>query len=81
MKRTTILADESLLLEIKQLGDEMGKGFSEIVREALEDYVRVHRKKRKPISFIGLGRSGHSDVSSRAEEILEEDVDSKVGWS
>ena len=32
-------------------------------------------------SFIGIGRSGQKDLSSRAEEILEQEADRREGWS
>ncbi len=81
MKRTTILADEALLLETKQLAEETGRSFTEIVHEALRDYLKTHRRQRKPISFAGIGRSGRTDVSEAAEEILREDSDKAAGWS
>ncbi|MBI4321740.1 MAG: CopG family transcriptional regulator [Chloroflexi bacterium] len=81
MKRTTILADESTLLEIKQLAEEQEQSVSDVIREALSEYVATRRKpERGHISFIGAGRSGRTDISERAEEILQDAVKPHEGW-
>ena len=82
MKRTTIVADEGLLLEIKQLAEEQEHSVSDVIQEALQAYVKSRRRaKRGRISFAGAGQSGHADVSERAEEILESDADLRRGWT
>lgn len=75
MKRTTIVADEGLLLEIKQLAEQQNESISEVIQAALGEYVRRRRPaKRGTISFVAAGRSGHAEVSERVEEILESDA-------
>lgn len=71
MKRTTIVADESLLLELKHQAKREGKTVSELIREALEEYRR-RSKGKKTLSFVGAGRSGRKDISEKSEKILEE---------
>ncbi len=71
MKRTTIVADESLLLELKHQAKREGRTVSELIREALEGYLRRGEKK-KTLSFVGAGRSGRNDISEKSEEILEQ---------
>lgn len=71
MKRTTIVADESLLLELKHRAKREGRTISELIREALNDYLRRGERK-KTLSFVGAGRSGRSDISEKSEEILEQ---------
>ncbi len=71
MKRTTIVADEALLLELKHQAKREGKTVSELIREILNDYLRRDKKKRI-LSFIGAGRSGQNDISEKCEEILEQ---------
>ena len=61
MKRTTILADESVLLELKHRAKREGRTVSEVIREALEDYLRRGEKK-KTLSFVGAGRSGRKSI-------------------
>jgi len=81
MKRTTILADDELLLEVKKLAEEANKTTTAVIHEALAEYVARHRPRRKSISFIGLGHSGHTDTSERAEDILAAEIDPATGWS
>ncbi len=80
MKRTTILLDESLLLDIQQLAEEENTTASRVIREALAEYVAVRRKPRPRLSFQAIGDSGQGDVSERAEEILAEDARPPEGW-
>jgi len=70
LKRTTILADESVLLELKHRAKREGRTVSEVIREALEDYLRRGEKK-KTLSFVGAGRSGRKSISEKSEEILK----------
>ncbi len=80
MKRTTIVAHQGLLLEIKQLAEEQEQSVSDVIQEALRAYVKSRRRaKRGKISFLSAGQSGHADVSERAVEILEPDVDRAAG--
>jgi hypothetical protein len=70
MKRTTIFADDTLIREFKDLAREENRSIADMVREAMEEYVRLKRRKRKGLSFIGVGSSGRSDVAKRHEELL-----------
>ncbi len=70
MKRTTIFADDTLISEIKDLAREENRSVAEMVREAMVQYVRQKRQKRRKLSFIGVGSSGRSDVAKRHEELL-----------
>ncbi|WP_461828968.1 ribbon-helix-helix protein, CopG family [Aquifex sp.] len=69
MKRTTIFLEPSLQEEIKLIAKSKGKKVSEIIREALNEYVAKHRQKRK-YPFIGLGKSNRKDISENHEEEL-----------
>lgn len=71
MKRTTILVDESLFLELKHQANREGRTVSELVREALKNYLRRGEKKRA-LSFVGAGKSGRGDISEKSEEIPEQ---------
>ena len=70
MKRTTIFADEYLLNALKHIADEEGISVAETIRQALDRFVAQRQKRRKQLSFIGIGRSGRKDVSERCEELL-----------
>jgi hypothetical protein len=80
MKRTTILADEELLFEVKQLAAREGKSLTDVVREALAEYVAAHRT-RHPLPFIGMGDSGNRDLAYQTEEILAAEADPIQGWA
>jgi hypothetical protein len=80
VKRTTILADEELLLEAKHLAAREGKSLTDVIREALTEYVATHRGHRR-LSFIGLGESGNPQLAHQTEEILAAEVDPVQGWA
>lgn len=81
MKRTTIVAEEGLLLEIKQIADEENHSLSDVIQDALREYVRSKRQaKRGTISFVGAGRSDRTDISEKAEDILDMDIHQNGGW-
>jgi hypothetical protein len=86
MKRTTIMADEGTLLELKAIAQWQGKSTFQVIREALAEYVVTHRAdgryKNPLLALAGLGESsGETDVSERAEEILAAEIDPIRGWS
>ena len=60
MRRTTIVAPDQLLDQIRQAAAERGTSMAVIIREALEDKLRSHR--RRPRS-LGIGASGRSDTA------------------
>ena len=71
MKRTTLFIEEELEEEIKRIARIKGKRTSEVVREALRDYVKRHTSK-KTMSFVGIGESEREDLSETHEEKLWE---------
>jgi hypothetical protein len=80
MKRTTILADEALLLEAKYLAIREGMTFTSLVQEALAEYLAAHRVRSR-LEFIGMGHSGDGTIAQQAEEILGAEIDPIQGWS
>jgi hypothetical protein len=81
MKRTTIMADEELLLEAKHLAQRESKTLSALVQDALQEYIAKHRPKRH-ISFIGIGESDGSPLSVEDQDrMLREGLDPIEGWS
>ena len=83
MKRTTMMIDEETLLELSQIADERNVSASQLVREALAEYVlaaRAEQRSERPLpSFIGIGE-GPADLSERAEELLAQLTDLERGW-
>lgn len=74
MKRTTILADEDLLLRLRLIAKRRRVGTSAVIREALAEYVAKAEPDKRPraFSFIAMGDSGHTDTGKRAKEIVAE---------
>ena len=71
MKRTTIFGDEFIFLGLKELAKEKKVSFSRIIRMALEHFLTISdKKKKKKLSFIGIGDSGRVDISQNAEDLL-----------
>jgi hypothetical protein len=83
MKRTTIMIEEETLLELSQIADERNVSASQLVREALAEYVlpaRAEYRSARPLpSFIGIGE-GPADLSERAEDLLAQLTDLERGW-
>lgn len=74
MHRTTVYLGEEVAVAIRHLAESQNRSQAEIIREALQKYVKEAEQKgnRPPIQGIGAYRSGRSDVSERAEELLRE---------
>ncbi|MCX8027307.1 MAG: ribbon-helix-helix protein, CopG family [Thermodesulfovibrionales bacterium] len=70
MKRTTIFADETLLNEIKEISQEENRSIAEVLRDAMQNYIKQKRCKKKRLSFIGIGKSSRKDIAERHEEVL-----------
>ncbi|MDX1520281.1 MAG: CopG family transcriptional regulator [Anaerolineae bacterium] len=87
MKRTTIMVDETLIYEIKQLAEQQNKSTASVIREALAQYVTEQHKLAPPenplLGLVGLGASDEpTDVRDGGDEaILREGLDPVHGWS
>ncbi len=83
MKRTTIIVDEEILLELAQITAGRGLSTSEVIREALAEYVAAGRAgqpaNRRLPSFVGIGQ-GPTDLGQRAEDYLDQLTDPKHDW-
>lgn len=86
MKRTTIMVEEELLYEIKQLAQQQDKSASSVIREALAAYVTAQHKVAPPenplLGILGLGASDEAmDLSDGGDEaLLQAGVQSVYGW-
>ena len=72
MSRTTIMADDALLEQLRAIAKHEGISLGEVMRQGLE--WRALQRRRGPPSFIGTVESddGPGDTAERAEEILLE---------
>jgi predicted transcriptional regulator len=75
MKRTTIFIDESLERDLQLLAERQGCSKAAVVRTALERYVKQEKQRAElDLGFVGVGRSGRSDIAERHEEYLWQDL-------
>jgi hypothetical protein len=70
MVKTTLYLETDTLQVLEQLANAQGRSQAEIIREALAVYTE--RGPRPALKGIGAYRSGRSDVSERAEDLLRE---------
>ena len=71
MKRTTIFLDEAAERELDFLAQRRGEPKATLVREAIGEYlVRRRDAPGTALAFVGIGRSGRSDIADRHEELL-----------
>lgn len=70
MKRTTIFAGDDLISELKSLSAQENRSMADVVREAMEEYVKRKRKNVRKFSFVGIGNSGRRDVAEEHERLL-----------
>jgi hypothetical protein len=64
MHRTTIVAPDQLIEQLRRLAAERGESMAELIREALEEKV-VRSRSPRPRS-LGSGASGHTDTARLA---------------
>ncbi len=69
MEKTTLYLDRDDYRKLKRIAELRQRAPAALVREAITEYVARHSASRMPRS-IGAFRSGRSDVSERAEELL-----------
>ncbi len=71
MKRTTIFLDETAERELDFLAQRRGEPKALLVREAIGEYlVRCRKTPESTLAFVGIGRSGRSDIAERHEGLL-----------
>jgi hypothetical protein len=72
MSRTTIMAPDDLLDELRAMARERGVSLGQEIREALVLHTRLRSRRRPRLRFIGAIATGEpgDDTASRIEEIL-----------
>lgn len=68
MVKTTVYLEDDIALKVRQIATAAGRSQAEVIREALRAYTQEIERPRP--KGIGKYRSGRSDVSENAEEIL-----------
>src|SRR5262249_36730910 len=80
MKTTTVFLYETTECDLKALARQQGRPVADMIREAIAEYVtREKGKARRPLRFLGIGRSGHTDTAERHEELLFTELDAHGG--
>lgn len=69
MQKTTIYLDADDYRKLKRLAQGRGCAPAQLVREAVAEYAVRHGRQRRAKS-VGAFRSGHRDLSERAEILL-----------
>ncbi len=68
MKPTTIYLPEETEAHLQQLALEIGRSPTEIIQEAVSNYLSL--QKRKLPKSVGMGASSMPDLAKRSEELL-----------
>jgi len=67
--KTTVYLDADSYRRLQAVAARTGRPTAELVREAVAEYARRHTVGR--VRSLGAGRSGRTDLGSRAEELLK----------
>lgn len=70
MKRTSIFADDALLLDLKRVSEQEKKSLAQVMREAFEAHVARKRSPAARFSSAGKFDSGRRDIAEKHEELL-----------
>jgi len=83
MRTIEITADEELVHTLEVLAQADSKSLEDLSREVLSQYAKQSEVRDNPrrFSFIGIGHSGRSDLSTRVERTLAEAANRREGWS
>ena len=73
MKKTMIYLEDDQFLLLKRTAASSNRKMSEIIREALSNYLKGKKKKLDYFSFVGIGHGPkNGKTSEQAEDILRE---------
>ena len=70
MDKTTVYLEGGDYRRLKRVAARRRVPPAQLLREAVAEYVARHDTERRPRA-IGAGRSGRSDLSERAEALLD----------
>ena len=68
MRRTTVKLPDELDARLRHEAQRRGTTISELTRIAIEAHIGSGPRRR--LGAAGAGRSGHTDISERIEEII-----------
>ncbi len=65
--------NETTDLELAQLAKQQGRSKAELIRSALDEYVKRADRETRPVpDWVGMGNSGGARIAERDEELLQE---------
>ncbi|MDP9483112.1 MAG: ribbon-helix-helix domain-containing protein [Chloroflexota bacterium] len=72
-RRTTILADADLLERVDRLARRERTTKTAVIVAALEAWLEAHERS-EPLTFVGIGRSGHGRLSLDGRSIARREM-------
>jgi len=74
MRKTMVYLEDNQFILLKRVAASSKKRMSEIIREALSEYLRNNKSEKSDyLSFVGIAEGPEQGrVSEQAEEILKE---------
>lgn len=87
MKRTTIMVEEELLYDLKQIAQQQNASTASIIREALVAYVTDRQQAENyenpllRLAALGAIAAPIDMADGRDEEILRAEIHPIYGWS
>jgi predicted transcriptional regulator len=72
MRRTTVKLPDDLDARLRHEAERRGVTIADVTRTALEQHLGTGGRRK--LSAAAAGRSGHSDISERIEEILAAEI-------
>jgi plasmid stability protein len=69
MRRTTVKIPDDLDARLRHEAQRRGVTIADVTRDALAEHLGSGKRRR--LGAAAAGRSGHTDVSARIEEILQ----------
>lgn len=76
-ERTSVTLPRSLARRLETEAEVTGRSASAVVRDALQEYFARHEEEESLPPFVGIGDSGHTDTSERAEELIAEIIEER----
>lgn len=72
MTELRVVVPDEIAERLASEAAERGTSAEELASEAVRNYLGPVRAATRRPRFVGIGHSGRSDISERAEEILNE---------
>jgi hypothetical protein len=80
MVRTQVQLTDEQAQALKKLSAQTGLSTAELIRRALTPFLRdglngAEERRRRAMSIVGIGRSGHRDIAVNHDLYLDEDYE------